>query len=133
MGVPHARQEIVLKKAVLGLIVPPVAFWSTGHRVGAIFSVLPVFITVGIIIVLGDISLGVILLGASWFFIGIGAAGTWIETEQTELEIPPPPPPVIPRGRQIGARKKAVLGALVPPVGFWSVGQPASAIVSFLI
>jgi len=123
LGVPHARQEIVLKKAVLGLIVPPVAFWSTGHRVGAIFSVLPVFITVGIIIVLGDISLGVILLGASWFFIGIGAAGTWIETEQTELEIP----------RQIGARKKAVLGALVPPVGFWSVGQPASAIVSFLI
>jgi len=35
-GVPHARQTIALKKAVLGFIIPPVAFWSIGQKVGAI-------------------------------------------------------------------------------------------------
>jgi len=40
LGVPHARQEIVLKKAVLGLIVPPVAFWSVGQPASAIVSLL---------------------------------------------------------------------------------------------
>jgi len=38
----------------------------------------------------------------------------------------------IPRDRWMRAAWKAILGLLVPPVGFWAAGQPASAIVSVL-